>query len=71
MGLEAKHLIKRYGDNTVLHGISLEAGTGKATTIRSILGMVDYDSGAVTWNGRPITENRPSIGYLPEERGRS
>ncbi|SDS66296.1 ABC-2 type transport system ATP-binding protein [Paenibacillaceae bacterium GAS479] len=81
MGLEVKHLIKRYGGNTVLHGISLKAGTGRAfgllggngagktTTIRSILGLVNYDSGAVTWNGRPITENRPSIGYLPEERG--
>lgn len=81
MGLEINHLIKRYGGKTVLHGISLEArtgqafgllggnGAGKTTTIRSVLGLVEYESGSITWDGKPIKDNRPSIGYLPEERG--
>lgn len=81
MGLQVKGLIKQYGDNRVLHDISIEAPTGKAfgllggngagktTTIRSILGLLDYDAGSILWEGKPILENRPSIGYLPEERG--
>ncbi|MFC4098451.1 ABC transporter ATP-binding protein [Paenibacillus xanthanilyticus] len=81
MGLEVKQLIKQYGEARVLHGISLAASTGKAfgllggngagktTTIRSILGLIDYDAGDIHWNGKPIGTNRPTIGYLPEERG--
>ncbi|MFB9325014.1 ABC transporter ATP-binding protein [Paenibacillus aurantiacus] len=81
MGLEVKQLVKQYGETRVLHGISLAAATGKAfgllggngagktTTIRSILGLIDYDAGDIHWNGKPIGTNRPTIGYLPEERG--
>lgn len=81
MTLEVRDLVKKYGETTVLHGISLTAnsgkafgllggnGAGKTTTIRSILGLVDYDAGGVQWKGVPILADRPSIGYLPEERG--
>ncbi len=81
MALQVNQLKKQYGGNTVLHEISFEASTGKAfgllggngagktTTIRSILGLVDYDAGSILWKGKPISESRPSIGYLPEERG--
>lgn len=81
MGLQVKQLMKKYGGNTVIHDISIDAqkgkafgllggnGAGKTTTIRSILGLLDYDSGSVQWDGVPILSNRPSIGYLPEERG--
>jgi len=81
MALEVKRLVKKYGETAVLHGISFTAasgkafgllggnGAGKTTTIRSILGLLEYDSGEVHWDGMPIVANRPSIGYLPEERG--
>lgn len=81
MGLEVKQLMKRYGENTVIHDVSIDAqkgkafgllggnGAGKTTTIRSILGLLDYDAGSIQWEGIPIVSNRPSIGYLPEERG--
>ncbi|MCL6604451.1 MAG: ATP-binding cassette domain-containing protein [Paenibacillus sp.] len=81
MGLQVKRLMKQYGGNPVIHDVSIEAPTGKAfgllggngagktTTIRSILGLLDYDAGSILWDGKPILENRPSIGYLPEERG--
>jgi ABC-2 type transport system ATP-binding protein len=45
-------------------------GAGKTTTMRCIMGILSIDSGSVTWNGRPITdEHRNQFGYLPEERG--
>jgi ABC-2 type transport system ATP-binding protein len=81
MGLQVKQLVKQYGGKAVVNDISLEASTGKAfgllggngagktTTIRSILGLLDYDAGEVYWKGKSILANRPSIGYLPEERG--
>lgn len=81
MTLEIKHLGKQYGEKKVVDDVSLTVrageafgllggnGAGKTTTIRSVLGLLEYDQGEVLWNGRPFLENRPSVGYLPEERG--
>ncbi len=45
-------------------------GAGKTTTMRMIMGLLAPDSGAVLWDGEPIsTQRRRSIGYMPEERG--
>lgn len=45
-------------------------GAGKTTTMRIVLGVLASDSGAVLWNGAPITfADRRRIGYMPEERG--
>src|SRR6476619_1646901 len=45
-------------------------GAGKTTAMRTVFGLVELDSGAVTWRGRPITPTaRSRFGYMPEERG--
>ncbi|WP_172256393.1 ABC transporter ATP-binding protein [Saccharibacillus deserti] len=81
MTLSIKHLGKRYEDKVVVDDISLTVeageafgllggnGAGKTTTIRSVLGLLEYERGEVLWNDRPFLTNRPSVGYLPEERG--
>lgn len=81
MTLEIRHLGKKYGEKTVVEDISLRVrageafgllggnGAGKTTTIRSVLGLLEYDRGEVLWDGRAFSDNRPSVGYLPEERG--
>jgi len=45
-------------------------GSGKTTTMRIILGVLEADSGEVTLNDSPITaDDRRHFGYMPEERG--
>ena len=45
-------------------------GAGKTTAMRAVFGLVELDSGAVTWNGHTITTGRGArFGYMPEERG--
>ncbi|MGN0164761.1 MAG: ABC transporter ATP-binding protein [Lachnospiraceae bacterium] len=81
MGLEVKELVKKYGDKTVVDGLSFTMdkpgvyallgtnGAGKTTSIRIILGMLASDGGSVTFNGEPLTTTKVNIGYLAEERG--
>ncbi len=45
-------------------------GAGKTTAMRAVFGLIDLDTGAVTWNGHTINiEDRSRFGYMPEERG--
>ena len=45
-------------------------GSGKTSTIRSLLGIYDTTSGELLVNGTKLTpENASNVGYLPEERG--
>jgi len=80
--LSVERVSKRFGDIVALDGCSLSVergsvlgflgpnGAGKTTTMRIVLGLVDPDSGGVTWDGRPIdAATRLRIGYMPEERG--
>ena len=73
---------KRFGDVQALDGCSLSVargrmlgflgpnGAGKTTVMRSVVGVVEPDSGEVLWDGRPIgLEDRLRFGYMPEERG--
>lgn len=81
MTLEIRHLGKQYGEKKVVDDISLTVrsgeafgllggnGAGKTTTIRSVLGLLEHEHGEVLWNGKPFLTHRPSVGYLPEERG--
>ncbi|MCG5216575.1 ATP-binding cassette domain-containing protein [Streptosporangium soli] len=80
--LEAQALHKRYGDTEALRGVSLTVrpgemfgfvganGAGKTTTMRIVMGVLEADSGELSWQGQPLTyETRRGFGYMPEERG--
>ncbi|MEU8247541.1 ATP-binding cassette domain-containing protein [Nonomuraea sp. NPDC048916] len=45
-------------------------GAGKTTTMRIVMGVLQADSGSVSWQGRPVSyADRRGFGYMPEERG--
>ncbi|GGB09589.1 ABC transporter ATP-binding protein [Macrococcus hajekii] len=45
-------------------------GAGKTTTFRMILGLLERDTGVISYKGQPINyQVTDRIGYLPEERG--
>ncbi|MCT2582933.1 ABC transporter ATP-binding protein [Actinophytocola gossypii] len=80
--LEVDAISKRYGDVVALRDTTFDVragelfgfvgsnGAGKTTTMRIALGVLAADSGAVRWDGSPVTlETRRHIGYMPEERG--
>jgi ABC-2 type transport system ATP-binding protein len=82
MTLAAVGLRKSYGKVVALDGVDLTVergqivgflgpnGSGKTTTMRAIMQLVDLDSGSVTWAGHPIDERtRARFGYMPAERG--
>jgi ABC-2 type transport system ATP-binding protein len=80
--VEARDLVKDFGDTRAVDGISLTVptgaiygvlgpnGAGKTTTLRMLLGIIDPSSGSRRLLGRdrPI-EAAHEVGYLPEERG--
>ena len=81
--IEAKNLVKKYGDNEALHGVSFTFeegriygflgpnGAGKSTTMNIITGCLAATEGEVTVNGYDIFEDakeaKKCIGYLPEQ----
>ena len=82
MLLEVQEIEKSYGDHRVLDGISFTAdagevvgilganGAGKTTLLRILTRILMPDSGAILFDGHPLTQDDlAQIGYLPEERG--
>ena len=80
--IEVSHFSKRFGTTTVVDDLSFEVergevfaflganGSGKTTTIRTLLGVYEQDEGDLFIDGRPYTpEQAGMLGYLPEERG--
>jgi len=80
--LKITNLRKEYDTVVAVDGVSLEVargelfgllgpnGAGKTTTIRTVLNIIQPDSGEITFNGKPFTKEMwNGIGYLPEERG--
>ncbi|APE33208.1 ABC transporter ATP-binding protein [Nocardia mangyaensis] len=80
--LEVAGLIRRFGDNVAVDGVSFDVeaglltgfvggnGAGKTTTMRMIMGVLGVHGGEVRWDGRPVTAlDRRGFGYMPEERG--
>ena len=80
--LKVVNLRKEYDTVVAVDGVSLEVkrgelfgllgpnGAGKTTTIRTILNIIQPDSGEIYFDGKPFTkETWNIIGYLPEERG--
>lgn len=80
--LKASHIIKDFTGHRALDDVSIEVprgkvygllgpnGAGKTTLIRIINHITAPDSGTVTFDGHPLTQDDVvNIGYLPEERG--
>ena len=80
--LRITNLHKRFGDKEVLRGLSLSVpegsifgfigknGSGKTTTMKTVLGLLKPDGGEITVNGEPVvygqTGTNRHIGYLPD-----
>ena len=76
-----------YGESHVLHGIDLRVyegelitllgrnGSGRSTTLKSVLGLVGRRTGSVVMNGEDLIRMAPhriarlGVGFCPEERG--
>ena len=79
---DVRSIWKRFNGRAVVQDVSFTVepgeilgmvgpnGTGKTTTIRILLDILQADEGSVLLFGQPFTrEHRPLLGYLPEERG--
>ena len=81
MGLTLKEVSKSFGTNKAVDTVSLTLdtpgvygllgtnGAGKTTIIRMLLGIINNDSGEITWNDKKVSREAVNFGYLPEERG--
>ena len=82
LAIEARGLVKRFGDTLAVEGVDLSIpegaiygilgpnGAGKTTTLRMLLGIIDPDEGLRRVLGHDDPhEIAGAIGYLPEERG--
>ena len=86
MLLEVKEIHSFYGTSHILFGVCLGVGegktvcllgrngTGKSTTLKSIIGLVSTKSGSIKFHGEeirgkpPFVIARKGIGYVPEDR---
>ncbi|MFN3307321.1 MAG: ATP-binding cassette domain-containing protein [Candidatus Kapaibacteriota bacterium] len=79
--IEVKNLSKSFGKHKVFSEISFKVtpnkitaivgpnGSGKTTLIKSILGLVHFDTGEILFDGKNIKNDisyRYRIGYLPQ-----
>ena len=82
MSIEVKSLLKMYGQQKAVNGISFSVkqgeivgflgpnGAGKSTTMKIITGFLQADEGSCTVCGIPVNtdslQSKKKIGYLPE-----
>lgn len=81
MGLKVSNVDKSFSGKKAVDNISFEIdkpgvfgllgtnGAGKTTTIRMLLGIINKDKGAISWNGKDVKRKHVNFGYMPEERG--
>jgi branched-chain amino acid transport system ATP-binding protein len=84
--LKVDNIVAGYGRTRILHGVSLNVptgglvallggnGTGKSTTLKSIMGLVALQAGQITMNDREIScvpvEDRSSLGLSLVPQGK-
>ena len=86
MSLEISNLNAGYGGTPILRNVSFSVddgeivgivgrnGVGKTTLLKSIMGLLDPESGSIQYNGEELTGKtadehaRRSIGYVPQGR---
>ncbi|KTC40834.1 urea ABC transporter ATP-binding subunit UrtE [Pseudomonas sp. ABAC61] len=84
--LQVHKLHQYYGGSHILRGLSFEArvgevtcllgrnGVGKTTLLKCLMGLLPAREGAITWEGRGITGDKPhqrvhaGIAYVPQGR---
>lgn len=80
--LEIQHLTKTYGNKKAVDDLSLTInageiygfighnGAGKTTTLKSVVGILKFDSGEIKVNGVSVKENpvavKRNIAYIPD-----
>ena len=80
--LKIDHLTKQYGDKKAVDDLSLHIrpgeiygfighnGAGKTTTLKSVAGILNYDSGTITINGKDVKaepiECKKITAYIPD-----
>ncbi len=80
--LKIEHLTKKYGDRKAVDDLSLHIlpgeiygfighnGAGKTTTLKSVAGILDFDSGSITVNGSSVKEDpitcKKNLAYIPD-----
>ena len=80
--LNIEHLTKRFGEKTAVDDLSLHIppgeiygfighnGAGKTTTLKSVVGILQFDAGAVTIGGKNIRDEpvacKKELAYIPD-----
>ena len=76
--LDAKDISVHYGKVCAIKDISIRCtcgqcvallganGAGKSTLLKSLAGLLPQASGTVTWRGKPLSEHRHELAYLPQ-----
>ena len=81
--LNIEHLTKRYGEKTAVDDLSLHIapgeiygfighnGAGKTTTLKSVVGILQFNEGRITVNGRSIRDEpvrcKREMAYIPDK----
>ncbi len=80
--IQIENVVRRYGENTAVRGVSLQIGrgevvgllghngAGKTTLMKMLTGYIEPTSGRITVGGKDVVEQRAEaqrlVGYLPE-----
>ena len=80
--LKIEHLTKKYGDKTAVDDLTLHIrpgeicgfighnGAGKTTTLKSVVGILDFDEGEITIDGKSVRRDpigcKKLLAYIPD-----
>lgn len=54
-------------DSGKIYGVVGPNGAGKSTLFKAILGLIDINTGSILVEGKPVTENRKRMVYVPQK----